>query len=266
MILSKADLEPAVEYPVSQARPSDAAEIYNLKRDSFGETYLGYTIYQAPESLHYLRDLIADGPEKSDHAICVLRNDSRLIGYYDAALLGREHFLNYIAVAGDYRGRGAGSRLLDHFENAGINCGCKKLGLDLFGSNLRAQDWYYKRGYQLEKASYLAQLQLGMVRGGRADLNFSIEDFTRAMSQETRLGFSKLECLCDSGRITLGFINKTICKILHCEGMDLEAAIQAVANRCFKEREILIVSSLSTISSTWHPVAVEKVLRLSRSI
>jgi ribosomal protein S18 acetylase RimI-like enzyme len=181
---SSADSNTAGEFPVCQACPADADAIYNLKRDSFGENYLGFTIYQAPESLHYLRDLIADGPEKSGHAIYVLRNDDCISGYYDAALLGREYFLNYIAVAGKYRGCGAGGRLLDHFENAGITSCCEKLGLDLFGSNFRAQDWYYKRGYRLEKSSYIAQIQLKGIPSGRAELHFAIEDFDRAISQE----------------------------------------------------------------------------------
>jgi ribosomal protein S18 acetylase RimI-like enzyme len=266
MLKSNADFNTAEMFPVCQARPADADAIYHLIRDSFGENYLGFTIYQAPESLHYLRDLIADGPEKSGHAIYVLRNENRISGYYDAALLGREHFLNYIAVAGEYRGCGAGGRLLDHFENAGITSGCKKLGLDLFGSNLKAQDWYNKRGYRLEKTSYVAQIQLKRISGGRADLHFGIDEFDCAISQEKRLGFSKLECKSDSARIMVGFINRTICKILHYEGIELESAIEAVANRFSNEREILIVSSTADIPSSWQHLAAEKVLRLSKII
>jgi ribosomal protein S18 acetylase RimI-like enzyme len=263
---SKEKNNSALGCTIEEANPSDADDIYDLNMGAFGEKYIRYTIFQARESIHYLRALIADGVEKSKHVFYVLRKDNHIIGYYDAVHLDNEMFLNYVAITEQYRNCGLGTFLLGHFEESGRSYGCTRLGLDLFESNSGAREWYFKNGFITEKESFLVCLKMAATSRINSNLKYQNEDLGMALSREKIRGFSKLECRCGPGRITLGFINSRICKILSFEQIGLEEAVDAINHEFGRDREFLVIGNLSSVPASWSNVAVEKILKLGKTL
>jgi GNAT superfamily N-acetyltransferase len=258
--------EALTDYSLTIAEPPDAADIYALTAEAFGTRYIQYTIFQAPQSVHYLHELIAGGLSGNGHIIYVMRNADGIFAYYDAVLADKEMFLNYIAVTDRYKKRGYGSILLNHYEDLGRQHGCSRLSLDLFESNAVACEWYRKSGYATQAESYQAQVLLRKDVKEGLGLHCRIEDLEYALSQEKARGFSKLDCQYRSGRITLGLINFRSCKLLYRENISIEDAIAAVGNRFGNEREDMIIPNLNSIPVSLANFAFEKVLRLQKEI
>lgn len=248
------------------ARPSDAWGIYTLKCRVFGDRYLGYTIYQSPQSVNYLAELIARGSEQSHHSFFVISQAGEIRGYYHAVHRGTDFFLNYIAVTAVARRQGWGNALLEHYEDRGRASNCQRLMLDVFDSNRRVRDWYGNHGYQPHSASLCARLALDAWPESSFLLNYSDDDWARTRREEQVQGFSKIKCFCGPGQLTVGLIASRVCKLLDYEGIKLEDAVLAIVHRFRTEREILVVSSLSDIPSDWPVINVDKILRLIKPI
>jgi ribosomal protein S18 acetylase RimI-like enzyme len=250
---------------IRAARPSDAMGIYALKLNVFGDRYLPYTIYQAPQSVHYLAELIACGPDLSCHRLFVISQNDEITGYYHAVRRDTEFFLNYIAVAVVARGQGWGNALLKHYEDTGRALGCQHLALDVFDSNRRVRDWYQNHGYQVLSAFLSASFALNAwTIGSSFPLEYDYIAWTQARKEEQARGFSKIECLCGPGRLSVGLIAGRVCKLLSYEGIKVENAVLAIVRRFRAERRVLIVPSLFYVPPDWPVLNVEKVLRLMK--
>jgi len=254
-------------YYIRAAHPNDAMSIYALKLDTLGDRYLPYTIYQAPQSVHYLAELIARSPELSPHSLFVVNRSDEVLGYYHAFHRDTEFFLNYIGVAAAARRQGLGNALLKHYEDTGRAIGCRRLALDVFDSNQWVRDWYQNHGYQFLSASLSALLPLNAwTNESSFSLHCDRAGWARACKEEQVRGFSKIECFCGPGRLDVGLIAGRVCKLLNYEGIGLEDAILAIVGRFRAERKVLIVSSVPHIALDWPVLSIEKVLRLERSI
>lgn len=252
---------------IRQATPGDAADIYALIRQVFGEAYLAFSIYQAPQSVCYIRRLISSTDQGSLHRFFVLRDDNQLIGFYQAVHNESELFLNYLAVAASLQSRGWGRTLLEHYTNSAASLGCRRLALDVFDTNLRARRWYLNQGYTLRSESFLMQLALRPAAGkSRGGLAFDPDAWEEATAEEQAQGFSKIDCRCEEGNLTVGLIAGRVCKLLSFSGMSLDEAVAAVSNRFCGQRESLVVPSPSATVGEWQVLRAEKVLRFSKEI
>ena len=251
-------------YHLRIACPEDAPTIYALKTQAFGNSYLLYTIYQAPQSVHHLARLVTEAPKPSGQGLFVIEQDGEVRGYYHAMHRATQYFLNYIAVAQETRRLGFGRILLRHFEETGRAIGCEILALDVFDSNPSVRDWYYHHGYRLTVANFHVRLAMDALMGDGAPLLCRQDALARALAEEKTLGFSKLECQCGAGRLTVGLIAGHTCKLLDYAELSVEDAASAIANRFKGDRKALIISALPHLPSGWPVLSTEKVLRLLR--
>jgi ribosomal-protein-alanine N-acetyltransferase len=248
---------------IQPARPADAPLIYALMCQVFGGSFLPYTIYQSPKSQAYLARLISEAGPGSDHTLNVLKQAGSLAGYYHAVLHGKTFFLNYIAVAPAAQGRGLGDRLLADFEVHGRSAGCRQLSLDVFESNAGACAWYTRRGYQLQRTTYSLRLPIAALALHPAPpLAFSDEAWAAAVAQERDQGFSRLDCSCDGGRVSLGLISGTVAKVLDLSDVPLEVVVPSVAAQLRGQREHLILTALASLPEGWPILAADRSLRL----
>jgi len=265
-LVSNSALAGTGPYHLRIARLEDAPTLYALKAQAFGDSYLLYTIYQAPQSVRYLARMVTEAPKQSGQGLFVIEQDGQIRGYYHAICRTAQYFLNYIAVAQEAERLGLGSILLRHFEEAGKDIGCQMLALDVFDSNPSVRDWYYRHGYRLTDASFHIRLAMGALMGDGAPLLCQQDALVRALAEEEAWGFSKLACQCGSGRLTVGLIAGHACKLLDYSGLSVENAASAIASRFRGERKVLIISALPDLPSGWPVLSSEKVLRLGKAI
>ena len=71
----------------------------------------------------------------------------RVVGTVMAGYEGHRGWVNYLAVAPQYRGRGLGRAMMQHVEKALTQRGCPKLNLQVRKSNREAIAFYRHLGY-----------------------------------------------------------------------------------------------------------------------
>jgi ribosomal protein S18 acetylase RimI-like enzyme len=246
---------------VRPAIPSDAETIYALMGKAFGETYIVYTIYQAPQSIEYIRYLIR---QNDFHYFFVLCQSNQPVGYYHAFRRETDFFLNYVAVLPGMQGNGLGQVLLEHYEDKGWKEGCTRLVLDVFDSNAIAKKWYLSHGYQIESFSYLTRLSMwnqNIVRPS-IGLTYDVEQWNRALQEEQEHGFSKIKCSSGPIQLTVGLIAGNVCRLMDYSNISLDDAIISIIRMFGSHRRVLVISSVHKISSDWQVLSSEKVIRL----
>ena len=70
---------------------------------------------------------------------------------------GHRGWMNYLAVAPGYRGRGFGRALVEHVEQLLRARGCPKVGLLVRNSNLEAAAFYRRLGYAQDESISLGK-------------------------------------------------------------------------------------------------------------
>ena len=247
------------------ATADDSATIYALIVDAFGATYLPFTIYRAPQSVSYLARLLTEAQDGSNQQFYVLEHGGCVCGYYHATKYDRQWILSYIAVDSRLRGSGFGSDLLQHFESQGEALSCHELVLDVYASNQQAVKWYRRNGYESQKATYCLRLALEPAVKSECTLNYDHNELQRALDEEARQGFSRLQCQCGNGRLDIGLIAGNTCRLLACEQMSIEGAAAVIAAE-FGKRQELIVFGLSSPPETLPIIHADKVFRLAKTL
>jgi ribosomal protein S18 acetylase RimI-like enzyme len=88
-----------------------------------------------------------------------------LVGVTDGAVMasvmagyeGHRGWMNYLAVAPRFRGRGLGRALVEHVERALLERGCPKVNLQVRGSNPEAVAFYRRLGYVQDESISLGK-------------------------------------------------------------------------------------------------------------
>lgn len=88
-----------------------------------------------------------------------------LVGVTDGALMaslmagyeGHRGWMNYLAVAPRFRGRGFGRSLVEHAERALLERGCPKVNLQVRATNLEAVAFYRRLGYAQDESISLGK-------------------------------------------------------------------------------------------------------------
>ena len=94
---------------------------------------------------NFLKDLYG----KYEISVCFLIND-KLIAYIIASQKDDTAHIHKFMVSYDYRNFGIGAKLQIFFENNLKIKGLKKLSLWVVSENYRAQNFYYKLGYNIK--------------------------------------------------------------------------------------------------------------------
>lgn len=256
-----------LKYYIRRARKSDIYDIYDIMYKAFKNISIPYTIYQTDKSVNYIYKLIAKNSRKSNNNIFVICEKNKILGYYHAILYDNIYFLNYIAVAKNVQGLGIGTSLLKHFEGEGKAYSCKKVALELYNNNRQVRNWYLNSGYQVNSSFFNIRISMNKIKTKKnIPLNIELNNWDKACKEEKNYGFSKVEGLCGSGRLTVGLISYNTCKLLDIEGVELKDAVSSICKRFSKDRKILIVTSLSEIPSNWPLLSFVKVFRFYKYI
>jgi len=88
-----------------------------------------------------------------------------LVGLVDGAVMasvmagyeGHRGWMNYLAVAPRFRGRGLGRVLVEHVERLLLERGCPKLNLQVRASNPQAVEFYRHLGYAQDESISLGK-------------------------------------------------------------------------------------------------------------
>ena len=88
-----------------------------------------------------------------------------LVGVVDHAVMasvmagyeGHRGWMNYLAVAPRYRGRGYGRALVEHVERLLLERGCPKVGLLVRNTNREAAQFYRRLGYAQDESISLGK-------------------------------------------------------------------------------------------------------------
>lgn len=259
-------VQSAADFIIKRATPDQAALIYDLKVQAFGDNYLSYTIYQAPQSVQHIRRLISQGAHQTDQDFFVIEREERVLGYYHAMRRGVEYFLNYIAVGKGLRQLGLGRTLLDSYESYGRAIGCSHLSLDVFESNVLARDWYLAHDYRQVGASIHVRMTITDPRFGAPELVCDPDALREALEAEREWGFSKVELVGPSESVMVGLIGGKACKVLAFAGLSVEMAAATVCHRFFTDRSVLIVSALPRVPDSWQLLSSERALRLVKAV
>jgi ribosomal protein S18 acetylase RimI-like enzyme len=254
----------ATQFALRRATPEDAPAIYVLKQQAFGSGHLNFTIYRSAKTVHYIRALIADtsGP----HKFRVGDDAGKVLGYSHARHMGREFFLNYIAVAPIARGLGIGTALLNQFEADARKNTCDVLGLDVCDRDCSVVRWYLAAGFKRVSQSYLYRIGLQDTYTKGALIDFDPLAFDAALAVERHLGFSKILGRIDDAEVSVGLIDGSCCKLLGYTGTTLQAAAAAIARRFAGQRSELIISSDHVLPTVRAELASQNSLRLKKSL
>lgn len=88
-----------------------------------------------------------------------------LVGVSDGAVMasvmagyeGHRGWMNYLAVAPRFRGRGLGRALVEHVERLLLERGCPKVNLQVRASNPQAVEFYRRLGYAQDESVSLGK-------------------------------------------------------------------------------------------------------------
>jgi GNAT superfamily N-acetyltransferase len=148
---------PFPDLAIRRATPADAGAVHALLAAA-GRALAaqGFRNWEAPYPLDHLLRATADG------ALHVAHADDALVGTYmlraapvvaylpspwvDDAAPAR--YLNRMAVAPAWQGRGIGGRLLAHVEEQARGAGARVVRCDVLAANRRLRDFYERAGYR----------------------------------------------------------------------------------------------------------------------
>ncbi len=252
---------------VRSAVVEDAPLILKLIQQGFAPAYLPYTLFQAPESVVYLRELIAAGAAQSQHELYCLNQGDEIVGFYDAVCRDTAFFLNYISVSPGVQGTGLGQILLDHFEMTAVSLDKARAELDVFASNHRACEWYLAQRYAIQSCQWVMQVEIVDWKAA-SDTAIEIAEpvLHRGQIEEARRGFSKIECVSGSSSLTVGLIAGHTCKLLGFSGLSQMQAVASVCRQFRNQRQILIVPSAGKPPADWPLASVEKIWQMTKTL
>ena len=243
-----------------EAVATDAEAIFSLKRSVFGDNYLLYTIYQAKQSLEFLRSLIAV------QEFVVAERASKIVGYYNAVPRSRYLFINYIAVARQAVSQGVGTMLLRNCAAKARQIGYIGIELDVFAGNRRAIDWYEQIGFETVDDSYLYRVSLRDTAKSTIAPVTTSDELDCALAEETRQGFSKLTCRYMEQEILVGLIGGHTCKLLQSCGTLTDHESAGAIAALFPDRSYLILSPQTPPAATLPVINCQRSIRMRKLI
>ncbi|MBZ5639463.1 MAG: GNAT family N-acetyltransferase [Acidobacteriia bacterium] len=184
------------------ARREDAPAIVELFHAGFSPSLVDATIYGCPGVARYVAQQIGVAGGRSDTVFTVAETDGRLAACVELRRRASDVFLNYIAVAGEARGRGVGTAVLRAaIEGWSVGGRCT-FSLDVFEENSSAASWYERLGLRDVQRSSLWNVPL---RGdeGTAE-GWTVSGWPQAEASQREFGFSAFDAVGPDARYTVG--------------------------------------------------------------
>ncbi len=228
-----AQIEPAVS--------EDASHLQRMLTEVFTENFIGYTIYQSPQSANFLRTLIEN---PSANYIRVIRNGSEISAFSVSSLQERTAHLGFIGVSPSHEGTGLARMLLEDLIGFTRSSGRHALTLDVFADNEKPYHWYLKRGFVEQEKYCLARIRLVAFADGSAPIAIHADDLSAALEDEKHQGFGNVRGTVAGETVELGLIGGRRLR-LRSAFPELIALLPALSSAFCATRESLIVSSTS---------------------
>ncbi len=89
------------------------------------------------------------GEERDGHGVPI-GQEMRIVATVMAGYDGHRGWINYLAVHPEWRGMGAGRRMMERAEDLLRSRGCPKINLQVRQSNARVIDFYRRIGYSVD--------------------------------------------------------------------------------------------------------------------
>jgi ribosomal protein S18 acetylase RimI-like enzyme len=250
---------------IEAAAPGDANVILAFMTEAFGATSLKFTVYQSARAVGFVKEQIVAAVAEARPSFFLLRGRKGLEGFYHAVDHRGEFFLNYIATERTTRKRGAGRRLLDHFEATGAARGYASVALEVFRSNAVALAWYRRRGYIACGSRFRVRFELPRFSTATGfELELDPLDLERALAKETDEGFSSIDTALRGMPVRLGFIGGAVCNLMEPRGAQALAAAPDLARRFGASRRWLLASGPQVFAGEPPPESQEEALYMSK--
>jgi hypothetical protein len=251
--MSEDRIDQASGLSLRDGRPEDAEELFVLIRTAFSERLLQYSIYQASESVAYLRVQLG----KEIFRVAEWRGV--LVGYYHAVKNEGMLYVKYLAAI---RVRECGliaptlvrdaieiGRLM---EMIGIEC-------DVPAWNKTLIALYHRSGAKQISTLYAYKVDLSQVPKVHG-LSISPIELMASLTEEKRQGLSKVTARWKSSEIVIGLLGGRICKILDSGGLSATETASLVSGY-FPARTYLLGTS-SELPDEQIPLAsIDKLVR-----
>lgn len=249
---------------IRTACKSDVPAMFEIMTNSLDEEFLKYTIYQAPQSVNYLSNVVTSTTNSYAFVIC---EADKILGFTTIRSLESDLHLNYIAVINSAQGKGIGRKLLEHYELIGQLMGKSSFSLNVFENNIRARNWYLSHGYEIGSKSFCTLLRMDQAFGKAAySIELDDEELAQAYELEKQIGMSNIECSCGPGKVTVGFIAGTLCNLLDYSVISQSEAVAAIYERFHSVRETLLITSIPVVPQKWPIKSIHRVLHLTKTL
>ena len=223
---------------MESARPEDAPALQRMLTTVFTDNFIGYTIYQSPQSAAFLRTLI-EKPE--NNYVRVVRDENEIVAFSQSSVQDHAVHLGFIGVAPEHEGKGWASLLLDDLINFVKQSDRCALTLDVFEDNEKPYRWYQKRGFQEQERYQLGRIKLEPFLDGSPPISVHSGELSLALESEGEQGFGNVAGTLNGTRVELGLIGGRRLRLRSGE-VSLVELLPALASSFASNRESLIVS------------------------
>ena len=226
------------DWVLEMARPEDAANLQRMLTTVFTDNFIGYTIYQSPQSATFLRTLIEN--PRSNY-IRVWRHGDEITAFSQSSLQDHSAHLGFIGVAPEQQGNGFAKLLLEDLIGYVKQSERTMLTLDVFEDNEKPFRWYHKRGFKEQERYQLARIRLEPFLDGSPPISVHSGELSQALENENEQGFGNVSATLNGQPLELGLVGGRRLRLRSGE-LSLVELLPALASAFASSRESLIVS------------------------
>jgi hypothetical protein len=227
--------DPVSGLRLRDGKPDDAEELFALIRAAFGERLLQYSIYQANESVAYLR------VQLDKEILRIAECEGVPVGYYHAVKTESTLFVKYLAAIHRRHCGIVAPTLVRDAIKSGCLMQCSAIECEVPAWNKRLIALYHRYDTNPISASYIYRVDLARVPRVPG-LSISPLELEASLTQEMKQGFSKVTARWKSSEIVIGVLNGGACKILDDGGLPVMEIASMIAGY-FPNRTHLIAIS-----------------------
>ncbi|MBC8079126.1 MAG: GNAT family N-acetyltransferase [Gorillibacterium sp.] len=170
-------------------------------------------------------------------------NGAALTGFIEFTVTNKDLFINNICVNEQYRGRGIGTRLLDHVNEQALRHGYSKVRLECFSWNESVYQSYLALGY-VKTGETFWSVGTNPVKDKPANHQYLVRDYPFAEVCQQAFGFSTFHLEKDGktsriGRIQSGYYRITL------ENEHLDEDLLQVLAALDPSRSLFVIQAIS---------------------
>jgi len=242
---------------IRRALPEDTPAIVELVKASFHPRDLDMTVFGCLGFAEYVRGELSTAPAFAGSHHLVAESEKELAGYVEMRKTPEGVWLNYVATAAPFRGRGVGGRLVQEaLRSAGVKPGTL-WQLDVFEANQTAYAWYRRLGFEP-----VARGGFWRVQTTARPESIGISGLAQADALQRIFGFSTFSVLCEGLSFTVGRLGPRWLRITDLAVLHHPGALAAL-QEFDPGRELLLSCAAEPVSSD-RAVCCERLLATVR--